>query len=114
MSRGRRGFAPAPRATASSMAATFPRTERAVSSREELASASARARRRWERTRPSMRDDATVSARRRRLARTSRLAIRGGSRFSASTARSALETAAATAEDRESCRPATGSGTKAR
>ncbi len=40
-------------------------------------------------------------------------AIRGGSRFRASTARSALETAATTAEGSESCRPATGSGTKA-
>jgi hypothetical protein len=77
-------------------------------------SASARARRRWERTRPSIREDAIDSARSSRRARTSRLATRGGSRFRASTARSAVETAAATLDGSASSICAIGSGTKAR
>src|SRR3954464_12331160 len=84
------------RMTACSMAATLPRTDRAVSSRVSDSAASARARRRWDRTSPSIREEATDSARSRRRASTSRLANSGGSRFRASMARSAEESTAAT------------------
>jgi len=114
MPSSRSGFAPVPSATASSMAATFPRTNRAVSSRAAPSSASALARRRCDRTSPSIREDATDSDRSRRRARTSRLASQGGSRFNASTARSAADTEAATSEGTESCSFAIGSGTNAR